>query len=420
MIAAFALNQAKPSPDQLAWQGMETNAFVHFGPNTFSGEEWGSGTERPELFDPKRLDCRQWVRTFKQAGFKGVIITAKHHDGFCLWPSRFSQHTVAQSAWRGGKGDVLRDLSDACRAEGLKFGVYLSPWDRNHPSYGTAAYNDVFVHMLHEVLTQYGPVFEVWFDGANGEGPNGKRQIYDWPRFVSAVRQDAPHAVIFSDAGPDVRWVGNESGFAGETNWNTIDRSRYVPGTPLYAELTEGTKGAPDWVPAECDVSIRPGWFWKQSEEPKSVAQLMEIYYGSVGRGANLLLNVPPTADGLIDERDAARLMEFRRARELDFQPIASDHQKRKGAVWTLRLRKPAQVSRVLLAEEIARGQSIEGFRVTALQDGAWVEVSRGTTIGHQRMLRFPAIAAQELRVEIFPASAAGKLTRFVAATSTS
>jgi alpha-L-fucosidase len=231
-----------PTPAQLAWQRMEMNAFVHFGPNTFTGEEWGSGREDPRAFNPTALDARQWARTFRAAGLRGVIVTAKHHDGFCLWPSRESTHTVARSPWRNGEGDLLRELSDACRAESLGFGVYLSPWDRNHPTYGTPEYNQVFARMLEEVLGRYGEVFEVWFDGANGEGPNGKRQVYDWPLFISTVRRLQPEAVIYSDAGPDVRWVGNERGEAPLTVWSIIDRDRYIPGTDLSHELGEGTR----------------------------------------------------------------------------------------------------------------------------------------------------------------------------------
>src|SRR5581483_10202910 len=241
-IAAQTLEPfgAVPSERQLAWHRMEYYAFVHFGPNTFTDKEWGEGKEDADVFSPAALDCRQWAAAFKEAGMKGVVITAKHHDGFCLWPSRYSTHTIAQSHWKNGKGDVLKELSNACKQYGLKMGVYLSPWDRNHPAYGTPEYNQVFANMLTEVLTQYGPIFEVWFDGANGEGPNGKKQVYDWNLFIQTVRKYQPNAVIFSDAGPDVRWIGNEDGIAEETNWCTIDRSRYVPGTSLYRELTEG------------------------------------------------------------------------------------------------------------------------------------------------------------------------------------
>lgn len=310
-----------PSPRQLAWHKLERYCFVHFGPNTFTGEEWGSGREPTDVFNPKKLDCLQWVRAFKSAGFQGVMITAKHHDGFCLWPSKFSRHTVAQSPWKIGKGDVLKELSEACRKEGLKFGVYLSPWDRNHPTYGTPEYNEVFKSMLREVLTQYGPVFEVWFDGANGEGPNGKRQVYDWPGFVAVVRECQPNAVIFSDAGPDIRWVGNEDGYAGETNWGMIDRSKFAPGVADQGVLNRGDEHAPDWVPSECDVSIRPGWFWRSSEDAKvkSVEKLMDIWYGSVGRGSTLLLNVPPNSDGLISVADVKRLQQFDNALKQEF-----------------------------------------------------------------------------------------------------
>ena len=302
-----------PTPAQLAWQRQELHAFVHFGPNTFSGVEWGSGHEDPRVFNPTDLDARQWVRTFKQAGFTGVVITAKHHDGFCLWPSRLSAHTVAASPWKNGKGDVLRELSDACRAEGMGFGVYLSPWDRNHPTYGTPRYNRVFAGMLEEVLGHYGPVFEVWFDGANGEGPNGRRQEYDWPLFISTVRRLQPKAVIFSDAGPDVRWVGNERGEAPLTVWSMIDRDRYEPGTPLSDELGEGTRFGRDWVPAECDVSIRPGWFYRAAEDArvKPPARLVDLYERSVGRNCTLLLNVPPDQRGRLAAPDVNALTGF-------------------------------------------------------------------------------------------------------------
>jgi alpha-L-fucosidase len=422
-----------PSERQLEWHGLEYYAFVHFGPNTFTGEEWGHGTEDPNLFNPSQLDCAQWVRTFKAAGMKGVIITAKHHDGFCLWPSKFSTHTVAQSKWKNGKGDVLRALSEACKREGLKFGVYLSPWDRNHPAYGTPEYNDVFVAMLREVIGAYGPVFEVWFDGANGEGPNGKRQVYDWEKFVDAVRESAPGAVIFSDAGPDVRWVGNESGFAGETNWCFLNRDELVPGTSRYRELTEGHANGRFWVPAECDVSIRPGWFWRASEDSKvkTVAQLEAIYFASVGRGAPLLLNVPPDNRGLIHENDVAALMALRArlnelfridhtvearssATETRAAAFAARHvlDRDPNTFWcptagvlpasiTLELRLPSRVSMVVLQERIALGQRVEAFSIEALVGAQWRSVASGTTIGYKRILRFDSLTATALRITI-------------------
>lgn len=398
-----------PSPRQLAWQKMETYAFVHFGPNTFTGEEWGHGNENPEVFDPKKLDCRQWVRAFKQGGLKGVVVTAKHHDGFCLWPSKYSTHTVAQSAWKGGKGDVLKELSDACRAEGLKFGVYLSPWDRNHPTYGTPEYNRVFANMLGEVLTQYGPVFEVWFDGANGEGPNGKRQVYDWPLFISTVRKYQPNAVIFSDAGPDIRWVGNEGGYAGETCWSTMDRSKFAPGVADTALLNAGMEGTPDWLPAECDVSIRPGWFWRASENDKvkSVEQLLDIYYGSVGRNGSLILNVPPNSDGLISDVDVRRLKEFHEAVKAEFaHPIRAHRDDR-----TLDFGREQTFSKLMLREPIQYGQRVRKFRVEA--DGK--TIAQGTTIGNKRLLRLEPTSARTVTLVIEESRAEPLISEFVA-----
>lgn len=408
-----------PAPRQIAWQRMDYYAFVHFGPNTFTGEEWGHGTEDPKVFNPKRLDARQWARSFRQAGMQGVIITAKHHDGFCLWPSKESTHTVATSEWKKGKGDVLKELSAACKAENLKFGVYLSPWDRNHPTYGTDGYNDVFVRMLREVLTSYGPVFEVWFDGANGEGPNGKRQVYDWPRFIRTVREAQPDAVIFSDAGPDIRWVGNESGFAGETNWATLHRDRFVPGTPLSKQLTEGHEDGTHWVPSECDVSIRPGWFWRASEDEKvkSVDQLLEIWYGSVGRGSSLLLNVPPNADGRISEVDVKRLVEFRRARERELaQRIAvrapspafdgKPDTFAEGATHEADFGRTQEIDRVVVSEPVALGQRVRKFEVQVQEGDEWRSVVGATTIGPRRILKFPLQKARKVRVAILDSKA--------------
>jgi alpha-L-fucosidase len=307
-----------PSARQLAWQELEYYAFVHFNMNTFTEREWGLGKESPAQFAPSALDCRQWARVAKLAGMKGIILTAKHHDGFCLWPSKLTDHTVASSNWRDGRGDVLRELSDACHEYGLKFGVYLSPWDRHSPLYGQSdAYNDFFAGQLEEVLTQYGEVFEVWFDGACGEGPNGKLQVYNWERFVSVVRRCQPNAVIFSDVGPDVRWVGNENGFAGATCWSMLSPGGHTPGAnaPPVRELNEGSQDGSHWIAAECDVSIRPGWYYRASEDDKvkTVKQLLEVYCASVGRNGSLLLNLPVDRRGLVHENDAARLLELRK-----------------------------------------------------------------------------------------------------------
>ncbi len=403
LALGFMAADARPTARQLAWHASEYYAFVHFGPTTFTGEEGGHGTEDPRVFNPSKLDCRQWARTFRAAGMSGVIVTAKHHDGYCLWPSTLSNHTVAKSPWRNGKGDVLRELSEACRAEGLKMGVYLSPWDRNHPTYGTPAYNDTFVGMLKEVLTGYGPIFEVWFDGANGEGPNGKRQVYDWPRFVQTVRDLQPNAVIFSDAGPDIRWVGNEDGFAGETNWGTLRRDEFAPGTPRYKELTEGHADGTHWVPAECDVSIRPGWFWRATEDDKvkSVDRLMEIWYGSVGRGASLLLNVPPNSDGLISQVDVDRLMAFRQAREADLAHPLAAKRTTQGTTTRLDLDGTQEFDLIELREDVARGQRVRAFEVNALVDGQWQTLTTGTTINVRRLLKLPRTRAQAVELKI-------------------
>ena len=299
-----------PTEAQLAWQRMEINMFCHFGPNTFTGAEWGSGEESEEVFAPTALDCRQWVATASQAGMGGIIITAKHHDGFCLWPSQFSTHTVPPSM------DVLRQFADACRKGGMKAGVYISPWDRNHPSYGTPEYNTVFANTLREVHSTYGPFFEQWFDGACGEGPNGKRQEYDWPLFEGTVQNINPQCVMFSDVGPGCRWVGNEEGRAGETNWSRLK----VESGKRKTESGEcGDKDGDRWIPAEVDVSIRPGWFWHKEERPKTVDELMEIYSNSVGRNGLLLLNVPPDDRGRIPAEDSAVLCAFRAERDRIF-----------------------------------------------------------------------------------------------------
>ncbi|MBL1150344.1 MAG: alpha-L-fucosidase [Armatimonadetes bacterium] len=436
-----------PSPRHLAWHRLETYAFVHFGPNTFMNQEWGSGREDPSVFNPTALDCRQWAKTFRDAGLNAVIITAKHHDGFCLWPTEFSTHSVKATSWKSGKGDVLKDLSDACREFGLKFGVYLSPWDRNHPTYGTPEYNVVFQEMLREVLTRYGEVSEVWFDGANGEGPNGKRQIYDWPAFHSVVRKYAPNAVIFSDAGPDIRWVGNESGHAAETNWCLLERDRFYPGTPMYKELTEGHEDGTHWVPAECDVSIRPGWFYRESEDPKvkTVEQLMDIYYRSVGQNGSLLLNVPPDKRGLIHEIDAQRLLDFKKARDVAFavdlvakakvtatqtrgkdKRFAPANMQKEGldTYWAVddgvlsaaiaaEFESDTTLNRILLQEPIQLGQRIRKFRVEALVNGEWQPIVNGTTVGYKRILRFRPVKAKKIRITIEDARACPALARF-------
>ncbi len=308
-----------PSPAQLAWQRLEYYAFVHFGMNTFTDHEWGEGRASADNFNPTALDCRQWARVVKAAGMKGVIITAKHHDGFCLWPSNTTEYSVKNSKWRDGRGDVLKELSEACKEYGLKFGVYISPWDRNHPLYGTPRYNRVFKDQWRESLSQYGEVFESWLDGAND---GKKRMVYDFQGFFETIKKLQPDTLIFSDAGPDVRWVGNERGLAGATNWSPRDNEGTFPGFADEKALNTGDENGNVWLPAECDVSIRPGWFYHANEDDKlkSVEQLMIIYYGSVGRNANLLLNIGVDRRGLVNENDERRLMEFKRARDEAFR----------------------------------------------------------------------------------------------------
>lgn len=405
------IHLATPSPRQAAWQKLELVAFTHFGPNSFTNKEWGGGNEDPNLFNPTDFDARQWARVLKQAGFKGVVITAKHHDGFCLWPSKLSTHTVAQSKWRDGRGDVLKELSAACKAEGLKFGVYLSPWDRNHPAYGTPEYNKVFAAMLKEVLTQYGDVFEVWFDGANGEGPNGKKQVYDWPLFHETVRTYAPNAVMFSDAGPDIRWVGNENGIAPETCWATIDRDRYFPGTPLHKELGEGKPAGTHFVPAECDVSIRPGWFYHPEEDNrvKSGEQLFHLYEQSVGRNANMLLNIPPDRRGQIHPNDVKALMDFKRLRDktygknlvADFDGSGPVGAKPPTATIDGKLKQPTLIDRVVLREDLSFGQRVSKFMIEGKTNAGWTTLANGTTVGHKRIVPVPATKVSALRVSL-------------------
>lgn len=431
---------AIPSKSQLEWHALEYYMFIHFGPNTFTNMEWGHGDENPEIFNPTQLDCRQWAATAKLAGMKGIIITAKHHDGFCLWPSKYSTHTVRESKWLDGKGDVLRDLSKACREYGLKFGVYLSPWDRNHPEYGTANYNQVFINMLEEVLGNYGEVFEQWFDGANGEGPNGKLQEYDWTLFNSTVYRLQPNAIIFSDGGPGCRWVGNEKGYAGETNWCTLNADKVYPGYPHYEELTPGHEDGTHWVPAECDVSIRPGWFYspETDDKVKTLEELTAIYYGSVGRGANLLVNVPVDRRGLIPQPDSIRLMEFRKVIDLAFQhnlatkakievssqvkSYPADHvnDQNPRTYWASRTNKaevemlfdgPVQFNTVVLQEGIEYGQRVKSLAIDVWKDGAYQEIQKQTTIGYKRILQSKDFSTAKIRIRILEAKAPPVLT---------
>lgn len=444
-----------PSARQLAWHDLEFYGFVHFTVNTFTDKEWGYGDEDEKVFNPTALDARQWARVARDAGMQGLILTAKHHDGFCLWPSKYTEHSVKRSPWKAGKGDVVRELADACREYGLKFGVYLSPWDRNQAEYGRAAYLDYYRAQLRELLTNYGPLFEIWFDGANGGdgyygGARERRRIdgatyYDWPATRSLVRSLQPSAVMFSDAGPDVRWVGNERGVAFETSWNPITLDGIYPGYPKYTEIAAGSPDGKSWAPPEVDVSIRPGWFYHPAEDDKvkSVDTLVRIYEQSVGRGANLLLNIPPDRRGLIPDRDAETLAQFGariaatyrhdlarsaaatsaqvrgRAPEFGAGRVndgdartywAADEDVTSGSI-ELAWKSAVTFDRVILQEPIALGQRVEAWTVDVEKDGSWRQVAEGTTIGHKRIATFAPVTASRVRVTITKARACPALS---------
>ncbi len=413
-ISTIVLAQPKPTTSQLNWHKMEYYFFMHFGPNTFTGKEWGNGNEPEDIFNPTALDCMQWANIAKQSGATAIIITAKHHDGFCLWPSKYSTHTVRESKWKNGKGDVLKELSEACKKTGLKFGVYISPWDRNHPDYGTEKYNDVFVNMMKELFTNYGQITELWWDGANGEGPNGKQQVYDFDRFKKTVKQLSPQTLVFSDVGPHIRWVGNESGIAGTTNWNFLDTAGFSPGigAPITDTLNTGNYNGKNWIPAECDVSIRPGWFYieKDDAKVKTPEQLFNLYLKSVGRGANLLLNVPPDKRGLIHPIDSSNLVKFKKLRSKNFainllkntkiiyQPnkLAANKQR-----YLIKLIAPTKLNCIQLQENIILGQTIRNFIINFYKENNKIKTIEGTSIGNKRILTFTAETVDFIEVEV-------------------
>jgi alpha-L-fucosidase len=410
--AGGQISRPTPSPAQLRWHQEELALFVHFGINTFTDREWGDGRESPALFNPPALDAWQWARAARKAGARSMVLTAKHHDGFCLWPTATTTHSVASSPWRGGAGDVVAEFVAACRDERLGVGLYLSPWDRHEPSYGDSPrYNDLYIAQLTELLTRYGRLVEVWFDGANGEGPNGKRQQYDWPRVFGTVRRLQPDAVIFSDAGPDVRWIGNEDGVAGETCWATIDPAAVPwPGydAPGVRELLQrGDPAGSAWRPGETDVSIRPGWFYHADQDAKvrDAANLLALYFTSVGRNSKLLLNVPPTPDGLFHARDLHRLAEFGELRSWlfawDGATGARIRRQENGRRITLTFSAPLGFDVVRLEEDILHGQVVSAYRVEAHVDGTWRTVSRGTTIGHRKLDRITPVTASGVRLVV-------------------
>ncbi len=429
-----------PTKQQLDWQKLEMTAFIHFTVNTFTGMEWGHGDESPSIFNPTELDARQWAKTLSEAGMKMVILTAKHHDGFCLWPTKTTKHSVVSAPWKEGKGDVVKELKDACDEFGLKFGVYLSPWDRNAKCYGDSnKYNEMFIQQLTELLTWYGRVDEVWFDGACGEGPNGKKQVYDWEAYYDIIKKYQPNAVT-AIMGEDVRWVGTETGYGRDTEWSV---TAYAPGgraemntinEQLNLKATSEDLGSTEliakanhlfWYPAEVDVSIRPGWFYHEHEDDKvkSLTKMVDIYFNSVGKNAVLLLNIPPDKRGLIHKNDVQRLQEFKAYLDKTFDNnlvLDADCEDAKSAdkaidnnydtywqidklpaVATFKLPRLQKINVVMLQEYIAKGQRVEQFKVEARVDGSWSEIAKGTTIGYKRMLRFSNVTSDEIRVTI-------------------
>lgn len=411
-----------PTEQQLNWQRGELTAFLHFGMNTFTGREWGDGTENPEWFNPTELDCEQWALALKDGGFKYAILTAKHHDGFCLWPTATTEHSVKNSPWRDGKGDLVREFSEACDKYGIKFGVYLSPWDRNAECYGDSpAYNKFFIEQLTELLTNYGDVYEVWFDGACAEGPNGKYQEYDWQAYLETIHKLQPNAVS-AILGDDVRWVGNEGGWGRDTEWSaTVYTPDSHPNAAQNGELginaTSKDLGSRElvakarmmyWYPSEVDVSIRPGWFYHPEEDEKvrSVANLVDIYYQSVGCNSVLLLNIPPDKRGLLHEVDVNNLKEFGEYIEKSFADNAVVNGDKlwraaEGKSNIYKVKRGAVVNTLLLQEDIAKGQRVERFLVEGYINGSWQHLTEGTTIGYKRLLRFSDCQPEKIRLTI-------------------
>ncbi len=435
-----------PEPKQVEWQQMETYAFIHFGLNTFNDREWGYGDTDPKTFNPTNLDCEQWAQTLVKAGMKGVILTAKHHDGFCLWPFEGTDYSVKNSPWKNGQGNVVKELSEACKKYGLKFAVYLSPWDRHQANYGTPEYLPYFYAQLHDLLTNYGPVFEVWFDGANGgDGWYGgakdirtidRKNYYNYPRIYEMLDSIQPQAIIFSDGGPGCRWVGNEKGFAGATNWSFLRKGEVHPGYDKSYELQYGHPDGNQWVPAECDVSIRPGWFYHPEEDDrvKSPDQLVDLYYRSVGHNATLLLNFPVDRRGLIHPVDSANAVRFHEMiqqqlktnlvagmtpkvsneRGGDFVASAltddnfDTYWATEDGVTTADIEfsfdTPTRMNRMMLQEYIPLGQRVKAFVVEYLDKDTWLPVKLNeetATIGYKRLLRFETVETKGMRIRI-------------------
>jgi len=448
---------AVPSPRQLAWHQLEFYGFCHFTVDTFTDREWGLGSESESVFNPTDFDANQIVKAFKSAGMKGIVITAKHHDGFCLWPSQFTEHSVKNSPWKKGRGDFVRSMADACRKNGMKLGIYLSPWDRNSALYGRPEYIAYYRNQLSELLTNYGPIFEVWLDGANGGtgyygGANENRAIdkttyYDWPNTWNLVRQLQPNAVIFSDVGPDCRWVGNERGVAGDPCWATINTDGWCPGNADEKVLNGGIRGGTNWIPAETDVSIRPGWFWhaREDSQVRSAINLWELYLESVGRGSSLILNVPPNSKGRIGDNDVQSLAEFgaklkatfahnlAKSARITASNVRGDDRKFSArnlldentetywatddAVTTpeviLEFKQPVTFNIVSLREYLPLGQRVETFALDQWQDGHWIEFSHGTGIGSHRLWHGADVTTDKVRLRITQSPVCPALAEF-------
>jgi alpha-L-fucosidase len=392
----------RPTPQQLAWQRAEFGLFCHFGINTFHGKEWSDGTLSPAGFNPSRLDARQWVETARLAGARYLILTAKHHDGFCLWQTATTDYGVRSSPWRNGRGDVVAELAEACRDAGLPLGLYLSPWDRHEPRYpDAAAYDRFYTRQLEELCTRYGPLFEVWFDGAGSAG-----RVYDWDAIMEVVDRHQPGAVVFNMGRPTIRWVGNEDGLAADPCYYAVDAA----GEPV-APGAAGPGAA--YRPPECDVPIRQHWFWQGDDAHtlKSREHLLAIYYRSVGYGANLLLNVPPNRGGLIDEADRARLLEMADALRQRFaQPVEASLE-HAGAGARAAFGRPVELDHLVLEEAIEDGQQADGYAVIDETDGR--TIARGGTIGHKKAHAFPAVTTRALRIELAAPARLARATAF-------
>jgi alpha-L-fucosidase len=440
-----------PSEKQLAWHELEQYAFLHFTTNTFTNKEWGFGDEDTKIFNPTEANVEQWIRTIKEAGLNGVVLTCKHHDGFCLWPSKYTDHSIKNSPYKNGNGDIVKEVSDACRKYGIKFGVYLSPWDRNRADYGSPSYITYYRNQLKELFTQYGPVFEMWFDGANGGdgfygGAIEKRNIdgktyYDWPTTIELAEKLQPAVVFFSDAGPSIRWCGNEDGYVGETNWCCFSNDTVYAGMPKINDaLNHGQETGKNWVPAEVDVSIRPGWFYHTTEDSKvkTPEQLFDIYLKSVGRGSNLILNIPPDRRGLLHEKDVLALQGWKKIIDDTFRnnllmsaKVKTSSVRGKSKLYSgnnvvdqnketywatddniktayieLNLEKPQTINYVVVQEYIKLGQRIKSFTIEAWQKNKWIKVASATTVGYKRIVKLDPLETQKIRINFIDSKA--------------